>query len=196
MDKLKTTDMRISKLISSLTELTNIALKDDPVACQLVFYNMKYIILEECHYFSYNVNLEIIEKNDEINGRYNLEDSTIQIVIEDKSNMAIVNTMAHELRHAFQHYNGWLHLSFTQKDNHSKVVENYMYSLEDFPTEEEHVRQVLYRTSWHEIDARRYARWFTGGGIGDFKETENFDINEDNIGKELISQLLRMGELE
>lgn len=207
MSKIRTTDMRISKLISSLTnyvkvdadgevidESTNIVLKDNPAACQIVFNAMKRIILEECDLFFDNIDLEIIEKNDKIMGRYNVKDSTIQVVIEDETNMAIVNTMAHELRHAFQHYNGFLDKSFKQKNLHSKVVEDYMYGLTDFPTTEEHVREVLYRTSWHEIDARRYARWFTAGGIGDFKETESFDINEDNIGKELISQLLKMGE--
>ena len=104
--------------------------------------------------------------------------------------------MAHELRHAYQHYNGLLNKSFKQKSLHSKVVEDYMYSLEDFDATEEHVRQVLYRTSWHEVDARRYARWFTRGGLGEFKETGDFYINEHNISKKLIAQLLTMGELE
>ena len=192
--------MRISKLISLLINYdgmdTDIVLKDNPAACRILFNEMKHIILEECDLLSHIVRFEIIEKNDRINGSYSTEDKTVRVVIEGQSNMSIVNTMAHELRHAFQHYNGLLNKSFKQKSMHSKVVSDYMYSLEDFPTTEEHVRQVLYRISWHEVDARRYARWFTRGGLGEFKETGDFYINEENISKKLIAQLLRMGELE
>lgn len=211
MEKLAEIDMRISKLVSSLTNTdvgdtdgntvlestpTGIILKADPEACRVLFDAMKEIILEECDFLSLIVDLEIIEKNDRIKGSYSTERTTVRLVIEDESNMNIINTMAHELRHAFQHYNGLLNKSFRQKDAHSKVVEDYMYSLEDFPATEEHVREILYRTSWHEVDARRYARWFTGGGIGRFKETGRFYINEHNISKKLIAQLLTMGELE
>lgn len=211
MNKIETTDMRISKLISSLmnyqgadldgdalisediiSELKNVALKDNPAACRFVFNEMKKIILEECDFFLDFVDFEILEKNDKILGRYNVNTCTVQVVVEGKTNMSIVNIMAHELRHAFQHYNGLLNKSFEQKSMHSKVVSDYMYSLEDFPATEEHVRQVLYRTSWHEIDSNRYANWFTGGGVGKFKETEDFEITEDNISKELIGQLLKM----
>lgn len=212
MEKLRTTDVRISKLISSFTnydgadldgdirdegvirESKNIVLKDNPEACHFVFNAMKDIIFEDCAFLFSIVDLEIIEKNDRILGSYSSKDNTVRVVIEDEPNMNIINTMAHELRHAFQHYNGWLHKSFVQKDNHSKVISDYMYSLEDFSADEEHVRQVLYRTSWHEVDARRYAQWFTRGGVGEFEKTEYFDINEGNIGKKLIAQLLAMGE--
>lgn len=210
MEKTITTDMRISKLISSLRNIdgadtdgdtilestsTGTLLKDNPAACRVVFDEMKDIILEERDLFFSMVSLEIIEKNDRILGSYSSEYCTIKVVIEGQSNMSIVNTMAHELRHAVQHYNGWLRKSFIQKESHSKVVEDYMYSLEDFSADEEHVRQVLYRTSWHEVDARRYARWFTMGGVGEFKETGHFYINEENISKKLIAQLLSMGEI-
>lgn len=209
MNKIKTTDMRINKLISSLRNIdgadtdgdtilestsTGILLKDNPAACRAVFDVMKRIILEECDLLSHIVRFEIIEKNDRIHGSYSHKDSRIKVVIEGRSNMSIVNTMAHELRHAFQHYNGFLLLSYMQKENHSKVVSDYMYSLEDLSATEEHVREVLYRTSWHEVDARRYARWFTRGGVGEFKETGDFYINEENINKKLIAQLLTMGE--
>lgn len=215
MDKIETTDMRISKLISSLinypgadldgdalisedviSELKDVALKDNPAACRFVFNEMKKIILEECDFFLDVIDFEIIEKNDKILGRYNVNTITVQVVVEGETNMSIVSTMAHELRHAFQHYNGLLSKSFSQKNAHSKVVEDYMYNLEDLDADKEHVREVLYRTSWHEVDARRYARWFTGGGIGKFKETGHFYINEENISKKLIAQLLSMGELE
>ena len=210
MGKLTTTDMRISKLISSLRNIdgadtdgdtilestsTGTLLKDNPAACRVVFDEMKDIILEECDLLSHIVRFEIIEKNDRIHGSYSHKDSRIRVVIEGRSNMSIVNTMAHELRHAFQHYNGFLLLSHMQKESHSKVVEDYMYSLEDFDATEEHVRNVLYTTSWHEVDARRYARWFTRGGVGEFKETGDFYINEENINKKLIAQLLTMGEV-
>lgn len=210
MEKTITTDMRISKLISSLRNIdgadtdgdtilestsTGTLLKDNPAACRVVFDEMKDIILEECDLLSHIVRFEIIEKNDRIHGSYSHKDSRIRVVIEGRSNMSIVNTMAHELRHAFQHYNGFLLLSHMQKESHSKVVEDYMYSLEDFDATEEHVRNVLYRTSWHEVDARRYARWFTRGGVGEFKETGDFYINEENINKKLIAQLLTMGEV-
>ena len=192
--------MRISKLISLLINYdgmdTDIVLKDNPAACRVLFNEMKHIILEDCDLLSHIVRFKIIEKNDRINGSYSTEDKTVRVVIEGQTNMSIVNTMAHELRHAFQHYNGLLNKSFEQKSMHSKVVSDYMYSLEDFPATEEHVRQVLYRTSWHEVDARRYARWFTRGGVGEFKETGHFYINEENISKKLIAQLLTMGELE
>ena len=215
MGKIETTDMRISKLISSLinypgadldgdalisedviSELKDVALKDNPAACRFVFNEMKKIILEECDFFLDVIDFEIIEKNDKILGRYNVNTITVQVVVEGKTNISIVNTMAHELRHAFQHYKGLLNKSFRQKNAHSKVVEDYMYNLQDFDADEEHVREVLYRTSWHEVDARRYARWFTRGGLGEFKETGDFYINEENISKKLIAQLLRMGELE
>lgn len=210
MGKLTTTDMRISKLISSLRNIdgadtdgdtilestsTGTLLKDNPAACRVVFDEMKDIILEECDLLSHIVRFEIIEKNDRIHGSYSHKDSRIRVVIEGRSNMSIVNTMAHELRHAFQHYNGFLLLSHMQKESHSKVVEDYIYSLEDFDATEEHVRNVLYRTSWHEVDARRYARWFTRGGVEEFKETGDFYINEENINKKLIAQLLTMGEV-
>lgn len=192
--------MRISKLISLLTNYdgmdTDIVLKDNPAACRVLFNEMKHIILEECDLLSHIVRFKIIEKNDRINGSYSTEDKTVRVVIEGETNMSIVNTMAHELRHAFQHYNGLLNKSFEQKSLHAKVVSDYMYSLEDFPATEEHVREVLYRTSWHEVDARRYAQWFTRGGVGEFKETGHFYINEENISKKLIAQLLIMGELE
>ena len=213
MGKIETTDVRINKLMSSLrnyegadldgdaladeeviSELKGVALKDNPEACHFVFNEMKNIIFEERDLFHSMLGFEIIEKNDRIHGSYYTRDCTVQVVIEDRSNIDIVSTMAHELRHAFQDYHQLLHKSYKQKSIHSKVVEEYMYGLEDFPTTEEHVRQVLYRISWHEIDARRYANWFTGGALGHFKETEDFEITKDNISKELISKLLKMEE--
>lgn len=209
MEKIITTDMRISKLISLLgnydgadldgdivRESANIVLKDNPAACRVLFNEMKHIILEECDLLSHIVRFEIIKKNDRINGSYSTEDKTVRVVIEGQSNMSIITTMAHELRHAYQHYNGLLNKSFRQKNAHSKLVEEFLYSLEDLDADKEHVREVLYRISWHEVDARRYARWFTRGGLGEFKETGDFYINEENISKKLIAQLLTMGELE
>lgn len=217
MEEIKTIDMRINKLVSTFMNAdgvdrdgdtlidedityestsTGIALKEDPEACRVVFDAMKEIILEQCDFLSLIVDLEIIEKNDRINGSYSTEKTTVKVVIEDKSNMSIITTMAHELRHAFQHYKGLLNKSFRQKNAHSKVVEDFLYSLEDLDADKEHVREVLYRTSWHEVDARRYARWFTKGGIGKFRETGKFYINEHNISTKLIAQLLMMGELE
>ena len=212
MGKLETTDMRISKLMSSLrnyegadldgdalineediiSELKGVLLKDNPAACRFVFNGMKRIILEECDFFLDVIDFEIVEKNDKFLGRYNVNTITVQVVVEGETNMTIINTMAHELRHAFQHYKGLLRESYKQKNAHSKVVENFLYSLEGLDANKENVREVLYRTSWHEIDARRYANWFTGGALGHFKETEDFEITKDNISKKLIAQLLKM----
>ena len=77
MEEIKPIDMRISKLISLLTnhdgadldgdvacKPKNIVLKDSPAACRVLFNEMKHILFEDCHLLSHSVIAEIIKKND------------------------------------------------------------------------------------------------------------------------------------